>query len=266
VDANHDEVVWSDVINAQQAEAAVVQFKRRTEEALALARPAPVSGKDALTAQIKDILADQASRQFVTASVPAGTSGAPVAAGVHPTVALAGPQALFNIPGLECIDDFADYLLQNDMRSQVIDRFNRVVQPLLQQPGLSIHVISHSWGTVVAYEALRGLDGASQFASGAIATLFTAGAALSIAPVKRMLLPGATSKASEMYFRKIRPSTTCLYSAASRVPRSLSAAAQRLASKLRSAFGLLDAMAIPGFSPYGVSRDANGDCPTSMGG
>ena len=43
-----------------------------------------------------------------------------------------------------------------------------------------------------------------------------------------------SSKASEMYFRKIRPRTTCLYSAASRWPRSLSAACHSFASKPRS--------------------------------
>src|SRR5256886_13384196 len=42
-----------------------------------------------------------------------------------------------------------------------------------------------------------------------------------------------SAKASEMYFRKMRPRTTCLYSAASRLPRSLSAVAQRVASKPR---------------------------------
>src|SRR5882724_2739401 len=39
------------------------------------------------------------------------------------------------------------------------------------------------------------------------------------------------SKASEMYLRKIRPRTTCLYSAASMLLRSLSAVSQSLASK-----------------------------------
>src|SRR4051812_33539867 len=47
------------------------------------------------------------------------------------------------------------------------------------------------------------------------------------------------SNASEMYFRKIRPSTTCLYSDGSRFPRSLSAARNISASKPRLApFGL----------------------------
>ena len=43
------------------------------------------------------------------------------------------------------------------------------------------------------------------------------------------------SKASEMYLRKISPRTTCLYSAASILLRSASAAAQSLASKPRLA-------------------------------
>src|SRR5690349_13366884 len=41
-------------------------------------------------------------------------------------------------------------------------------------------------------------------------------------------------KASEMYLRKMRPSTTCLYSAASMLFRNLSAAAQSVASNPRS--------------------------------
>src|SRR5438132_12804928 len=48
-----------------------------------------------------------------------------------------------------------------------------------------------------------------------------------------------------MYLRKMRPRTTCLYSAASSVPRSLSAAAQRVASKLRSVVGFVIGLAIP---------------------
>ena len=59
-----------------------------------------------------------------------------------------------------------------------------------------------------------------------------------------------SSKASEMYFRKISPSTTCLYSAASMLLRSLSAASQSFASNPRvaplpfSAFVFVRAMAI----------------------
>ena len=44
-----------------------------------------------------------------------------------------------------------------------------------------------------------------------------------------------SSKASEMYLRKIRPRTTCLYSAASMLERSVSAARQSSFSKPRLA-------------------------------
>src|SRR5690349_20001567 len=47
-----------------------------------------------------------------------------------------------------------------------------------------------------------------------------------------------SSKASEMYLRKMRPRTPCLYSAASMLLRSLSAASQSLASKPRLAVEL----------------------------
>src|SRR5882724_6202664 len=50
-----------------------------------------------------------------------------------------------------------------------------------------------------------------------------------------MSLARISSKASEMYLRKISPRTTCLYSAASMLLRSLSAASQSLASKPRLA-------------------------------
>ncbi len=45
-------------------------------------------------------------------------------------------------------------------------------------------------------------------------------------------LRGCSSKVSEMYLRKMRPRTTCLYSAASMLLRSLSAASHSLASHL----------------------------------
>jgi hypothetical protein len=44
-----------------------------------------------------------------------------------------------------------------------------------------------------------------------------------------------SSKASEMYLRKMRPRTTCLYAAASMLLRSLSAESQSFASKPKGA-------------------------------
>jgi len=189
--ANHHEVIWSDVIEPGPAVPESARASRRTTEAVALTRPGAVTGKAAIAAQIKDVLADRANRQFLAATAQSIAPGAAATSTVHPNLEMAAPQALLGIPTLECIDDFTDYLINSSIRSQVIDRFNQVVQPLLQQGGITVHIISHSWGTVVAYEALRGFDAAGQFGNGLIATLFTVGSALAIPPVKRLLLPTA---------------------------------------------------------------------------
>jgi hypothetical protein len=75
--------------------------------------------------------------------------------------------------------------MSNDrIRNAVLERFREQVEPLLRA-GATVHVISHSWGTVVAYEGLRALDGRS--VSGRAKAFFTVGSALSIAPVKKSL-------------------------------------------------------------------------------
>jgi hypothetical protein len=188
LDANRHEVLWSDLIEPGAAEPELARARRSLEESLSLSRPGPVSGKLAVAAQIKDILADRASRQFLAASIKSTAQGSAATLSIHPSLASASPQALFNLPGIECVDDFVDYLVDNNIRNQVISRFNQILLPLAQQAGVVVNVISHSWGTVVAYEALRGLDTAS-IADGVVANLFTVGSALSIALVKRMLLP-----------------------------------------------------------------------------
>lgn len=48
-----------------------------------------------------------------------------------------------------------------------------------------IHIVSHSWGTVVAYEGLRRLD--SSPLPGCVANLFVVGSALSISAVRTNL-------------------------------------------------------------------------------
>ena len=65
-----------------------------------------------------------------------------------------------------------------------------------------------------------------------------------------------SSKASEMYLRKMRPRTTCLYSAASMWPRSLSAAAQSLSSKPRLA---LEVALADFFAPARLPRRPESD-------
>jgi hypothetical protein len=81
--------------------------------------------------------------------------------------------------------DFLIYMTNSAMRQQIIDRFTGVVRPLLAS-GASVDIISHSWGTVVAYEGLRELE-SSDSLSGRVENFFTAGSALSISPVRSSL-------------------------------------------------------------------------------
>ena len=82
------------------------------------------------------------------------------------------------------IDDFLIYMLNDDIRQQIINRFTDVVRPLLAN-GAQVDIISHSWGTVVAYEGLRELEKSSF--SGIVSSFFTVGSALSISPVRGRL-------------------------------------------------------------------------------
>jgi hypothetical protein len=194
-DANHHEVLWSDVITPADHRLAVAPGIGMAGMAAFPAPPADPAAK-ALALEIRDVLTDRAERQQVHAALHAGppeTARALAAPSAHPFLLMepVAPQALFGLPDKGCIDDFTKYLLNADLRNQVIARFDKVVRPLLAG-GASVEVISHSWGTVVAYEALRRLDtGADDLPGQSVHTLFTAGAALAIGPVKRRLLPEA---------------------------------------------------------------------------
>lgn len=83
------------------------------------------------------------------------------------------------------IDDFLSYMLDSKIRKQIIDRFIEVVEPLLSS-GKQIDIISHSWGTVVAYEGLRELE-RNRSRPGRISNFFTVGSALSIGPARAHL-------------------------------------------------------------------------------
>jgi len=191
VDANRHEVLWSDVIEPAGAP--------RSSRAAGLARMLTVTGAESpqaeVTADLRDVLADRALQQLLEASlagrsVPAAAAADLIAPPPVLSLDVLGPQALASIPQLECVQDFTRYLLESAVREQVIARFHEVVRPLLEE-GAVVEVISHSWGTVVAYEALRRLDPV-QGLPGVVHTLFTAGSALSIPPVKRRLLPEAS--------------------------------------------------------------------------
>lgn len=85
------------------------------------------------------------------------------------------------------LDDFLIYMLNSEMRQQIINRFTDTVRPLLSSNN-QIDIISHSWGTVVAYEGLRELE-AEQSLQGQVSNFFTVGSALSIRPVRAYLRP-----------------------------------------------------------------------------
>jgi hypothetical protein len=157
------EVLWSDLIGATRA------LARTNDTAAELAR------------RLRDTLADRADRYVLRSSPPATTTD-------DAARTLAVPRGLINIPGVNCIEDFTVYLTNNNVRARVIGRFLQVVEPLLNS-GARLEIISHSWGTVVAYEGLRQLD--SLGASGRVHNWFTVGAALSIREVKWHLLPEA---------------------------------------------------------------------------
>jgi hypothetical protein len=84
-------------------------------------------------------------------------------------------------------------MTDTSIRERVLGRFDAVVRPLLES-GAAVEVISHSWGTVIAYEGLRRLAAdASAAPRGIVHNLFTVGSALSLWPVRANLaerLPG----------------------------------------------------------------------------
>ena len=82
------------------------------------------------------------------------------------------------------VDDFARYMTISATRAAILAEFDTVVRPLLAA-GHSIQIVSHSWGTVVAYEGLRQLDSISL--DGQVKNLFTVGSALSIGLVQSNL-------------------------------------------------------------------------------
>lgn len=130
---------------------------------------------------LRDVVADRAHREALQELPPQDRDVRPRAA----VVTL--DRGLLEARALNCIDDFVKYLLRNTVRREVQREFLDIVRPLLEA-GAEIDVMSHSWGTVVAYESLRILD-QGNFA-GRVLNLFTIGSALSIVPVQRRLETG----------------------------------------------------------------------------
>ena len=137
LDRHRHEVRWSQWVTPQHAGRAVAATEQEEESQLAKS--------------LKETLNDRAHREVLATAV----RGVPGQRGVTP--APDEERALLGIPGLNCIDDFVKYLRRSQIRAAVQREFLNVVVPLLNE-GRMVNVISHSWGTVVAYEALRQLD------------------------------------------------------------------------------------------------------------
>jgi hypothetical protein len=147
------EVVWSDLVNS-----------RSLADAQANGAEAPRA--EALRESILEVIEDRGDRE------------APRGLGIEQRPSTRG--------FLDGLDDFLIYMLNEGMRRQILDRFTSQVGPLLDA-GVTVDVMSHSWGTVVAYEGLRELEARPR--PGRVAHFFTVGSALSIGPVQETLRP-----------------------------------------------------------------------------
>jgi hypothetical protein len=158
LDDTRHEVLWSNLVNSRSAHAT-----RAADEA-AIA---------ALQERIMDVLEDRHRQQ-------AAPSGRSAAARVEASRGLEGSRDR----GFS-LDDFLVYMVNKEIRQQIIDRFTRVVRPLLGA-GAELNIIAHSWGSVVAYEGLRELE-TEENLTGHVANFFTVGSALSLPPVRSSL-------------------------------------------------------------------------------
>jgi hypothetical protein len=172
------EVLWSDIVEGRGA-------------ALRAAPGAPEAPAE-WAARVRGVLEDRAATHALETG-PAVTSPELARALLSPALQPRGVvardlslSANLTIPGLGCVEDFTVYMFDDSVRAQIIGRFTDVVRPLLEQ-GDELDVISHSWGTVVAYEGLRELEDSGLTAG--VRNFFTAGAALSIYLVKLRLRP-----------------------------------------------------------------------------
>lgn len=146
------EVLWSDLVNARAVVDPVQQQQLRREIELIL---------------------EERRTQLIAANTGGGNDAR------RATVRSSAERG-----GSFAIDDFLIYMLDSKVRQQIIDRFTEAVKPLLNN-GSQLDIISHSWGTVVAYEGLRELEKLSL--PGRVTTWFTVGSALSISPVRDRL-------------------------------------------------------------------------------
>jgi hypothetical protein len=179
LDDTRHEIVWSDLVN---------------ERGLHDLAQADTDGRKEWAARVRGVLEDRAATR--AAMEPASGAAAPARSRDVFTRDLQvrnrlvrGASAVrgLSVPGLDCVDDFSVYMFDDGVRAQIIARFTDEVRQLLADNN-EIDVISHSWGTVVAYEGLRALEDEGQTTQ-LVRNFFTVGAALSIFLVKTRLRP-----------------------------------------------------------------------------
>lgn len=149
------EVLWSPVVNARNLRGAP-QARSAEEEALA--------------EEISRLLEDRHEQLVANSHEQSrGTAFVPSASARGSSLA---------------VDDFSRYMLNKKTREEILGIFDETVRPLLES-GATVHLISHSWGTVVSWEGLRRLDGENL--PGRVENLFVVGSALSMWPVRENL-------------------------------------------------------------------------------
>ncbi|TWT55221.1 caspase family protein [Allorhodopirellula solitaria] len=176
LNANRKEVLWSEHVS-------------RTSRSLA-SEIDPLEmqqTRTVLEAVLAERMVREAGEQIAEREVGRSSSGL----SRDPMPPGAMPRALFGIPGLDCIDDFVKYLSSDRIRKLVIGEATDVLRPLLER-GDSVELVSHSWGTIVAYEALHVLS--REGLRGRVKNWFTVGAALSIGYVAKQLRPSSGHK------------------------------------------------------------------------
>jgi hypothetical protein len=171
-DSKRYEVIWSDLVRGGARDLSV--------------SPTRAAANKETRQRIVEVLEDRARQQAVAfAATQPQQSGSDRSLETQTM-----DRALFEIPFLDCINDFVQYLEDLSIRQQVQERFFKVVSPLLRAEA-QVEVISHSWGTVVAYESLCLLETVVPKPAGEISNFFTVGSALSIGYVKNRLIAAA---------------------------------------------------------------------------
>ncbi|MBE8989911.1 caspase family protein [Nostoc sp. LEGE 12450] len=160
------EVLWSDLVNSRD-----------------LADRFDITSKDQLRREIIYVLEDRQRQETAV-----NTGGGSQIRRAKQTSYIERDNIPVTLDKLFFIDDFLIYMLNDSMRQLIINRFTNTVRPLLRSNN-QIDIISHSWGTVIAYEGLRELE-SDQSLQGDVSNFFTVGSALSIGPVRASLRPG----------------------------------------------------------------------------